>query len=929
MNAGQAGQQVDQGTIQQWSMTDTSYPHDACIHHLFAAQAARTPTAVAIIHGNERIAYETLNEGANKLAHYLQRLGVGPEMLVGLYMEHSPEAIVTLLAILKAGGSYVPLDPAYPAERIVYMIEDAAPVVLVAQERLLARLRVADGVRGTRVVAVDGQEAAGIAGESATTPTSTVAAGNAAYVIYTSGSTGQPNGVVALHGAAINRFHWMWHTYPFQDGEVCCQKTALSFVDAVWEIFGPLLQGVPLVIVPDAVLRDAHHFVETLAATGVTRLTLVPSLLRLLLQTFPDLRQRAPRLTFWVSSGEALPASLCLRFHERMPDCTLLNLYGSSEVAADATYYDTRDWDGRFAVPIGRPIANTHVHLLDEHGHPVDVGALGEIYIGGVGLARGYLRRPELTAARFVRDPFHPTTAARLYKTGDLGRYRPEGVVEFYGRTDDQVKVRGHRVELGEIEAALARHPGVRESVVVARDEGNDGGEGTDEQRVVAYVVPDRGQVVTAVVLRDSLMERLPAYMIPSAFVLLDALPLTPNGKIDRHALPAPDAASFLTGGPLVAPTDPLQERLVEIWQDLLRVQPIGVTDNFFHLGAHSLLAVRLIAVVEQAFGQRLSLATLFEEPTIASLAAVLQAGGKGADRTGLVTVQAGRPGNGRQPLYFVHGDFWAGGFYTLNLARHIGEDQPFYAFEQHGLHDEEVPATIEEMAAHHVRTLRAHQPDGPYLLGGHCGAGLIAFEMARQLREHGARVDLVVLVHTAVESAHYAAARRVVTCLASLVRFDEARQTRLAESLGAYPRRLDRIVRLDHAERADIVRRTLCRLLSHLGATKQSGAAPTGATAGTTVEDELDDGLRARRQQVNAAYIQANRRYIPRPYSGRVALLVARDEREDYRRDRTMGWRAAIGDTLDVEFVPGDHVTCVTDDAHVRNVACTLRDRM
>lgn len=929
MGAMGAAEQAD--VIARWNMTAAPYPHDQCIHHLFEQQAARTPAGVALIHGDERITYEALNGRANRLARHLQRLGVGPETLVGLYMERSPDAIVALLAILKAGGAYVPLDPSYPAERVAYMIEDAAPAALVTREQRAADLPRPHAAWDGRVVVVDGVDAAAIADESVENPASGVTAENAAYVIYTSGSTGQPKGVVAPHHATINRLHWMWQAYPFASGEVCCQKTALSFADSVWEIFGPLSRGVPVVVIPDAALKDADRFVEELAATEVTRLVLVPSLLRLLLQTYPDLRARLPRLTLWVSSGEALPAALCRQFLQRLPDRALLNLYGSSEVAADVTCYDTRDWDGNSAVPIGRPIANTQLHLLDKQSRPVEIGAIGELYVGGAGLARGYLRRPDLTAERFVQNPFDPDPAARLYKTGDLGRYRPDGVVEYHGRNDQQVKVRGYRVELGDIEAALAAHPGVRESVVVVRDGGTPAREEAEagEQRVVAYIVPDRAREVTPAALRDVVAARLPAYMVPSAFVLLDALPLTPNGKVDRQALPAPDAASMASraSGALVAPATPIQGRLVELWQDLLRVRPIGVTDNFFDLGAHSLLAVRLIAEIERAFGKRLALATLFEEPTIARLAVAL--GDDDANLTGLAPVQPGAPGNDRRPLYFVHGDFWAGGFYTLNLARHVGADQPFYTFEQHGLHDEAVPPTIEEMAAHHVRTLRAHQPDGPYLLGGHCSAGLIAFEMARQLEEQGARVDLLALVHTAVESGHYATARRVVEPLGRLARLDDARRARLAESLGASLLRLDRLARMDRAERAAAVRGK-ARGLPRRGASARHGRNEAAeAQAEAPAEDMLDQRLRARRQRVNAAYIRANRRYVPRRYAGPVALFIAGDERADYGRDRTMGWGATIDGTLDIQLVPGDHVTCVTDDAHVRVVGEALRARI
>ncbi len=902
--------------IATWNATDAPYPHDRRIQQLFEEQAARTPDALAIVCGDERLSYARLNRQANRLAHHLQRCGAGAEALVGLYMECSPAAIVGLLAILKAGGAYLPLDPTYPPARVAYMIKDAAPVALLTRAGLAESLPESGGHQDCRVVIMDGPDAAAIAGESVENPVTTTTAEDAAYVIYTSGSTGRPKGVVALHRGAVNRCYWMWRTYPFAAGEVGGQKTALSFVDSVWEIFGFLLQGVPLAIIPDAVLTDTYRLVEALADAGVTRLVLVPSLLRLLLRTFPDLRERVPRLTFWVSSGEALPATLCRQFRGAMPGCTLLNLYGSSEVAADATCYDTRDWNGAASAPIGRPIANTRVYLLGDDRRPVPVGTIGDIYVGGAGLARGYLNRPDLTAERFIPDPFSADPAARLYDTGDLGSWRPDGAIEYRGRADDQVKIRGYRIELGDIEAAVAAHPDVRESVVVARDDG------LDEPRLVAYVVPHNAVSVGAPAagLRAFLAERLPAYMVPSAVVPLEALPLTPNGKVDRRTLPAPDAAA-MRAGPFAPPADSTEERLAELWQDLLRVRPIGVTDNFFDLGAHSLLAVRLVTEVERVFGRRVALATLFEEPTIRRLAAALQEGD--GDPTGLVTVQHGAPG--RRPLYFVHGDFWAGGFYTLNLARRIGADQPFYTFEQHGLHDDDVPATVEEMAAHHVRTLRARQPPGPYLLGGHCSAGLIAFEMARRLEAQGQRVALLALVHTAVESAHFVAARRLMAPLGRLARLDHATTTTLAERLGGYLLRLDRMARLDRDGKMDSARRAARRLLR-----KPTTPRATGVTlAAPEQRDALEQGLQARRQRANAAYIRANRRYVPRAYGGPVALFVASDETKDYGRDRTMGWGPVIKGALDIQHIPGDHVTCVTDNAHTRTVARLLRARL
>ncbi|GIX48383.1 MAG: hypothetical protein KatS3mg131_2594 [Candidatus Tectimicrobiota bacterium] len=510
-----------------WNATAAPYPHTACLHDLFAAQAARTPQQVALIEGERQLTYAELNARANRLAHYLQALGVGPEVRVGLCLERSLEAVVALLGILKAGGAYVPLDPAYPRERLAYMLADARPAVLLTQQRWLEGLP----PHAAHPVCLD-RDWPHIARCSDRDPATATTPDSAAYVLYTSGSTGQPKGVVGLHRGAVNRCAWMWREYPFAAGEVSCQKTSLNFVDSVWEIFGPLLQGVPAVVIPDAVVREPRRLLRLLAARGVTRLVLVPSLLEALLHVADATPW--PPLRLCICSGEPLSFELYRRFRQRLPHCRLLNLYGSSEVAADVTWYDPERMGEKPGwIPIGRPIANTEIYLLDAHGQPVPIGVPGEIYAGGAGLARGYLHRPGLTAARFVPHPFSAVPGQRLYRTGDVARYHADGQLEFLGRRDHQIKLRGYRIELGEIEAVLRRHPQVAEAVVTVRDEGG-------ERRLVAYVVPRPGQGLERAALHAFARQQLPAYMLPAAFVVLDALPLTPNGKVDRRALPAP-----------------------------------------------------------------------------------------------------------------------------------------------------------------------------------------------------------------------------------------------------------------------------------------------------------------------------------------------------------------------------------------------------
>jgi len=497
----------------------------------------------------------------------------------------------------------VPLEPAFPEERIAFIQADSQARVILTQKHLSLMSWPGE------VIYLDSNWPE-IARESPEAPAELATAENSAHVIYTSGSTGRPKGVVSSHRASINRFAWMWRAYPFVESEVCCQKTSLSFVDSIWEIFGPLLQGVPLVIIRDDVVKDPQRFVNALATNNVTRLVLVPSLLRVILELNEDLAQQLGNLRICVCSGETLPVELATSFRKLLPQTLLINLYGSSEVAADVLCYEVDRTEGLAGVPLGRPIANTSVYVLDANFQPVPVDVPGEICISGEGLARGYLDQPTLTAEKFVPDPFSPENGARLFRTGDVGRYLPDGNIEYRGRRDHQVKVRGFRIELGEIEAQLATHAQVDQAVAVASD--NERG----EKQIVAYVVADGD--VSSDELRDHLSRKLPGYMIPAAFVFLDAFPLTASGKINRLALPRPGPVARKE---FVAPRTTAEEILAGIWTDLLNVQEIGVNDDFFGLGGHSLLLARIAARIRESFNIDLSLRVLFEASTVAELA--------------------------------------------------------------------------------------------------------------------------------------------------------------------------------------------------------------------------------------------------------------------------------------------------------------------
>jgi amino acid adenylation domain-containing protein len=597
-----------------WNSTSMDFPLNQCLHQVFEAQVARTPGAVALIWGDTHLTYHELNRRANQVAHYLRTLGVGPEALVGLCIERSLAMVVGLLGILKAGAAYVPLDPTYPSERLAFMLEDAQPAVVLTQERLVAGLP----VQGAQTVCLDAHWPT-IARYSASNPVSRATADHVAYLLYTSGSTGKPKGVLGIHRATLNALAWMWQAYPFAGYEVCCQKTSISFGDSIQELLGPLLQGRPIVLIPDAVLKELPRFVQTLAVHRVTRLILVPSLLRALLDTFSDLQDRLPSLELWFAGGEALSSALVQRFRKCLPQGRLINLYGASEASDDTTWYDTSVAPCDLSsVPIGCPIANTQVYVLDQHLQPLPIGVPGELYVGGAGLTRGYLNRPKLTAERFIPHPFSHEPGARLYKTGDVVRYRPDGNLEYLYRLDHQVKLRGIRIELGEIEAVLAQHPAVLEAVVIAHKDT------PEEPRLIAYVVLAQKPGPTVRELRRFLAMKLPSGLVPATFVILETLPLTPSGKVNRQALPVPGPVRPDLEDLYVAPRTAIERQVTAIWCHLLALERIGIHDNFFELGGHSLLAMQLLSRVRDATHVEVSLLSFFETPTVAGLASII-----------------------------------------------------------------------------------------------------------------------------------------------------------------------------------------------------------------------------------------------------------------------------------------------------------------
>lgn len=885
-----------QRVLVDWNNTHQDYPFDIPIHQLFETQVQRTPNAVALVFEQEKLTYQALNCRANQLAHYLQKLGVGPEVLVGICIDRSIEMVVGLLAILKAGGTYVPLDPAYPQERLTYMLSDSQMPVLLSLKNLVAKLP----EHQADVVCLD-KDWKIISQESEDNTLSSVTAENLAYVIYTSGSTGKPKGVQICHQSVVNFLNSMRLAPGLTEQDILLAVTTISFDIAALELYLPLIVGAQVVLVTREVASDGEQLKSLVVNSGTTTMQATPATWRLLLAAGWE---GNPQMKI-LCGGEALPRQLANQLLET--GASVWNLYGPTETTIWSAICEVgvqrlAALSKEMPESIGRPIANTQIHLLDRQLQPVPIGVSGELHIGGAGLARGYLNRPDLTAEKFIPNPFSQETEARLYKTGDLARYLPDGTIEYLGRIDHQVKIRGFRIELGEIEAVLAQHPKVRETVVIARDFQ------PGDQHLVAYVVPAQ-EPPTSNELRRFLKEQLPDYMVPSAFVLLDALPLTPNGKVNRRALPAPDHAKSSREETHVPPRDALEWQLLQIWEQVLKVAPISVRDDFFAIGGHSLLAVRLMAKIQQQFDKNIPLAALFQNSTIEQLAELLRQQTDSLSWSPLVTIQSG----GSKPPFFCLPGAGGNVIYLYDLVRHLGEDQPVYGLQAVGLDGEAQPLTsIEELATHYREILQNVQPEGPYFLGGHSSGGLVAFEIAQQLREGGQEVALVAIL----DSEAPVRDRPPVG-----VDWDDARW--LIRITGVIERFLnknldisyDALRLLEPDEQFNYVGERL----------KISGLLPPEA------------GIKQVRGllQVFKANFQACDRYQPRKvYPTPITLFRAEEiHSEDtgsevsfqLQQEPTWGWNQVCVEPVDLHVIPGDHITMLAEP-HVQVLAQRLR---
>jgi aspartate racemase len=728
-----------QHILTDWNQFVCIYPRDKCMHELVEAAVHRSPDAIAVVYGDLQLTYRDFDSRANQLAHYLKGRGIGPDVRVAICLEPTLDFAVAVLAVLKAGGACVPLDPKYPAERLAYMLEDVRAKVVITEKGLLP-----DAIpAGCEVLAVS-EKTEELSQQPQTKPQSGATPRDIAYVIYTSGSTGKPRGVMLAHAGLVNYFTSMLLRYCMEPTDRVLQFCSTSFDIAVEELFATWVSGATLVLRPPDMSLAVPEFMDWVERQGITILDLPTAYWHEWVHALAELRRPAPPAVRLVIVGgeKALASAYSAWMRTIGHKVRWLNTYGPTEASISVTAWEGIQHAGDPIpenLPIGKPLANCRLYILDRHLNPVPVGIPGELHIGGVCVARGYLNRPELTAEKFIPDPFSSDANARLYKTGDMARYLPSGDIEFLGRADGQVKIRGFRIELGEIESVLCKHPSVREGVVIAREDV------PGEKRLVAYIVPVRGSQFAEAELRGYLRQHLPEYMLPSATVLLENMPLTPNGKINRRGLPAPSAESS-PAQQVAPPVDAFQAQLLKIWEDLLGRRPISIQDNFFELGGHSLLAARLMHRIGQAIGKTVPLAMLLQAPTIEQLAAALREDGWAEKWSSLVAMQ---PLGARPAFFCVHG---VGGN-VLNfreLAKRMGPDHPFYGFQAQGLDGTRPCFTrIEEIAAHYIQQIKSVQPRGPYFIGGYSFGGTVAYEMAQQLRASGEQIGMLALLDT------------------------------------------------------------------------------------------------------------------------------------------------------------------------------------
>jgi amino acid adenylation domain-containing protein/non-ribosomal peptide synthase protein (TIGR01720 family) len=868
-----------------WNDSGRDYPNDRTVVEVFGEQCRGTPDSIALVHGKEQLTYAELAVRSDRVAGCLAARGIGTEDIVALCADRSAEMLVGFLGTLKVGAVYVPLDPAYPEERLKFILGDSNAKLLLTQKRYEASMIGYQMIEPDSILCLDD-----LGGRPLSDWTSGPNPELLAYMIYTSGSTGKPKAAMVEHQGMLNHLFAKIYDLGIGPNDRVVQNASQCFDISIWQFLAALLVGGTVQIVDDDVAHDPPRLFQLTADCEVAILEVVPSVLGTFLSELPRTqRPDLQKLRWLVPTGEALPPEMCRDWLGHFPDIPLVNAYGPTECSDDVTHYvvDEPPHPGVVNMPVGRPIINIQMYVLDQNLEPVPVGVIGELFVGGDGVGRGYMGRVALTAKTFVPDPFG-IPGGRLYRTGDLARYLPDANIEFLGRTDHQIKIRGFRIELGEIESALAEYPGVKESVVIAREDR------PGVKQLVAYAVLSRSE-------RDELWThlraRLPEHMVPAALVELDSMPLTPNGKIDRKALPAPSAD---TAARQLVPRDVMELQLLQHWEEVLDVRPIGLEDNFFELGGHSLLAVRLMGHIQQTFGRQLPLSTLFQASTVKELAQVLR---EQSDQTWSSLVPI-KPTGTSAPLFILPG---TGGnvMYYYQLSAYLGAEQPVYGLQPPGLDGRKEPLkSIEELAAHHISVIKTVQHEGPYHLCGHSFGSYVAFEIAQQLLQAGEQIDLLALVDTPAPLEEY-------TDDPSLHDgWDEADWLALVASITGTL--LNRQIDLSAETLRQLpAQEQLPELQRHLE--KVGWLVPGSDT-------------RQLRALVNVYKTNALTRYRPeRIIPMKIDLFLASNGESQLLESEDWGWQRFAGGTVEVQIVPGTHIS-VMQEPNVRLLAAQLK---
>ncbi len=856
----------DLALLAAWNDTAAVVEIPANLSEGFNRAVQRHAQRVAIYEGEKEILYRQLAGRVAQLAQSWVKQGLGSGETVALILPRGSELAAAMLAVLQCGAVFVALEPALPAERVGMIVEDAGVRWAVSAADFSAVLpgvswlALPDAADETQFAAVQ------------PAPGSPAGADDRAVLLYTSGSTGKPKGVIHTHASLLYRFDAAAGVAPYRPDDVTAQSSPLSSIDAIDELLIPLLNGTALAFISDAVVKDPFALVNALGEYNVTRILLVPSLLRVILAHVPALDRRIPQLRTWLVGGEALTRSLAEDFAARLPFAELINFYGLTEGDASA-YHTGGGLPAAYTVPIGKPIRNTRVHILDPQLQQVPPGAPGEICIAGAGLAQGYLNRPELNAERFVADPFTP--GGVLYRTGDLGKYLQDGNIAYLGRRDRQVKIRGYRVELGEVEAIAAQMAGVRQVVAAARERPGAEPGRSGAQILALYAVVDLAAGLTPQLVRDWLAERLPEYALPSAVMFLEQVPLNPNGKVDVRALPAPQKIE--TQVEKISPRDEVEQFLVRTWERVLGVAPVYVNEDFFDLGGDSLAAIAVLAEIAHVRGKNLPVGLFLEARTIAEFAVHLRGGESEASLwASLVAIQ---PGGSRPPLYCVHAE--GGVLIYHRLAELMGADQPIYGLQAQGLDGRLFPfRSTEEMAAHYIEEITRVQPHGPYYLAGFSMGGFIIYEIAQQLTRRGEKVALLAFFDA------YGPGYPIRQAGVSKLKYKLYRYLDNARGQG-----LPGVVRY-LIQRANYRAHVLAAFAAARWFFSRGRALPHGLRY-HYVEQTIDHITEA---------------YRPQPYPGRIVIFKAAQQPQWIVEDPTLGWKPYALEGVQVEAVPGDH---------------------